>query len=125
MQSLKEQIAYIEGLCSGLKINNKSSEGIVLNEIVSLLSNMATEVTYLEDELSDLEEDFYDDFYDDEDEYDYEDEYDDGDDNYLKMTCPACGAEVNISEEELADETLDIHCPKCDEILVDSVTEED
>lgn len=119
MQSLKEQIAYIEGLCSGLKINDKSSEGIVLNEIVSLLSNMATEVTYLEDRLSELEDDFYDDFYDD------EDEYDDGDDNYLKMTCPACGAEVNISEEELADETLDIHCPKCDEILVDSVTEED
>ena len=58
------------------------------------------------------------DFYDiDEDEEFYDD------DDYLEMTCPNCGTEVEVSGEDLEDEALTIHCPECDEVLIESVEE--
>lgn len=144
MEYLYERVAYLRGLCDGMDISSESKEGKLLIELIDVLGEFADAmvemeegqaeleeyVESIEEDLADLETDFYD-LEEDEDCdccYD-EDEFEDGEfeeeeideEDHLEMTCPACGADVEISGEELADESLSIHCPECDNVLIDSV----
>ena len=139
--SIKEKIAYIKGLAEGLKLDENKDEVKVLKAVIEFLDEMSDIVcetkdtleglTYsveaIDDELSELEEAVYDEEDDDEcchhghhhhhccdDEYDFDDCCCE-DDVFYEVTCPTCGAEINVSEDVLL--CGETSCPKCGEIL--------
>ena len=111
MEYLNERAAYLRGLCDGLDISEETKEGKIILELIDLVADLSDALVELKDnqdeleeyvesideDLSDLEVDFYD---IDEDEEFYDD------DDYLEMTCPNCGTEVEVSGEDLEDEAL-------------------
>lgn len=128
MEYLNERAAYLRGLCDGLDISEETKEGKIILELIDVVADLSDALVELkenqdeieeyvesiDEDLSDLEVDFYD-IGEDEEFYD--------DDDYLEMTCPSCGTEVEVSGEDLEDEGLTIHCPECDEVLIESVEE--
>lgn len=125
--NLTERIAYIRGLCEGLKLDENKDEVKVLSAIIDLLEDMAYDVTDLEDvvddvcdqvdeideDLSEVEEFVYsDDFCDC---WDDEDEEFSDDDAYYEVTCPSCGETTILDEDALLGG--EINCPECGEKL--------
>ena len=125
--NLTERIAYIRGLCEGLKLDENKDEVKVLSAIIDLLEDMAYDVTDLEDvvddvcdqvdeideDLCEVEEFVYsDDFCDcwDDDEEDFSDG-----DAYYEVTCPSCGETTILDEDALLGG--EIACPECGEKL--------
>lgn len=131
MEYLFERVAYLRGLCDGGGISEETAEGKVLLEIVDILGEFADSIVELSDkqdeleeyaeaideDLSDLEDDFYE---DDEEDEDDEDEFD-----YIELSCPSCGEEIEIDEDLLYDEESDIICPVCGEVIISALDEED
>lgn len=128
--TLTEKVAYIKGLTEGLKLDEKKDEVKVINEIISLLENMASSVTDIEEclddmseqldavdeDLAELEDDFCEVL---EDECgcgcDSKDAEDDWEDEFYEVTCPSCGEEICVEEDVLL--CGEIECPKCAELL--------
>ena len=52
--TIKEKVAYLQGLLSGLELDESSKEGKVIKAIVDVLDDMAMIVTDTEDELEEL-----------------------------------------------------------------------
>lgn len=131
--NINERAAYIKGLAEGLGVTEEGKEGRVLGEMLTLLTEMAEQLTDLErengelrdyieeldEDLGAVEEDLYcgddcdcdcDDEYEDDDEDDDE-EYDDEDDSeYYEVVCPSCGETVCFDESLELD---DLVCPAC------------
>lgn len=113
--NLTEKAAYIKGLAEGLDLEADKKEVRVINEMLELLGEMASDVEDIGDDLSDL--------YDaveqiDEDLAMLEDEMYGGlDDDYgselYEIVCPACGEAVTLTEEMLMGG--DVECPACGE----------
>lgn len=128
MDYLFERVAYLRGLCDGSGFSEDTKEGKVLLEIVDILGEFADSIVELADKQDELEEyaeaidedlsDLEDDFYDD------EDEDDDGID-FIEISCPSCGEEIEIDEDLLYDEESDIICPVCDEVIISAIDDED
>jgi len=128
VNGVKEQLAYLKGLSSGLNIETTSAEGRVLAHIVLVLdaltetmeklsedsSHLEEYVSALDEDLTDLEEDFYDEYNDDTE----TGQIGDGPD-YLAIDCPVCRETVYVNEEMFNDEggTAEIVCPKCNETI--------
>ena len=132
--TIKEQVAYLQGLAEGLNIGN-TDEGKLITAIIDTLDSVADEIADLNenaldigeeldaisDDLADVEdfleelelddEDF--DFdYDDDDDWDYDDEDDDWDDDEDDeefdgdfKDCNRCGGNVEFS--------INVNCPEC------------
>ena len=138
--TLSEKSAYLKGLMDGLNLSKETPEGKMIAGIVDLLQAMTGTIADLEenalavsDELDEIEEDLdaieeflmdededFDDEDDDDDFDDDEDFVDDDDEDFeydeeviYDVTCPTCGEELHLSEEEILRES--IHCPKCNE----------
>ena len=128
MDYLFERVAYLRGLRDGSGFSEDTKEGKVLLEIVDILGEFADSIVELADKQDELEEyaeaidedlsDLEDDFYDD------EDEDDDGID-FIEISCPSCGEEIEIDEDLLYDEESDIICPVCDEVIIAAIDDED
>ncbi len=124
MDYLFERVAYLRGLCEGIGLSEETKEGKVLLEIVDILGEFADSIVELSDKQDELEEyteavdealfDLEDDFYEDE-----EDEID-----FVELSCPSCGEEIEIDEDLLYDEESDIICPVCDEVIISAVDDE-
>ncbi len=124
MDYLFERVAYLRGLCEGIGLSEETKEGKVLLEIVDILGEFADSIVELSDKQDELEEyteavdealfDLEDDFYEDED-----DEID-----FVELSCPSCGEEIEIDEDLLYDEESDIICPVCDEVIISAVDDE-
>jgi len=148
--TIKEKVAYLEGLAEGMDIAS-TEQGKLFSAIIDTLHDMADEIEELNenaldigeeldaisDDLAEVEEFLLDDDYDfdeddfdfdfddddDDDGYDYDDDDDDDDDDYHE--CDLCGA--NDGDVEF---TIDINCPECnteieldeDDIANESVT---
>lgn len=97
MSNLSDRISYLRGLAEGLKVDESSSEGKLITQLIDVLSEVIDEVDDLHDEvdelndyvesidedLSELEGDFDDDEDEDEDDefdFDFEDDDEDEDD---------------------------------------------
>lgn len=131
MEYLFERVAYLRGLCDGSGISDETKEGKVLLEIVDILGEFADSIVELtekqdeleeyaeaiDEDLSDLEDDFYDDEDDDDDEYEGLD--------FIELSCPSCGEEIEIDEDLLYDEESDIVCPVCGEVIISAIDDED
>lgn len=124
MDYLFERVAYLRGLCEGIGLSEDTKEGKVLLEIVDVLGEFADSIVELSDRQDDLEEyseaidedlsDLEDDFYDeDEDEIEF-----------VELTCPSCGEEIEIDEDLLYDEESDIICPVCGEVIISAIGED-
>jgi len=143
--SIKEKVAYLKGLSEGLGLDSESKEGKLISVIIDTLSDMAEEVDLLRDNALDLGEEIdeiskdlseveeflfsgeYDDddfdfggFDDDDDDDDFDDEDCDcefcsGHDFAYQVECPSCGADINLDEADLANDS--VKCPTCGEEL--------
>ena len=147
--TISEKAAYLKGLMDGLKLDTEKPEGQMIEEIVSLLGDMAKRLTDVEettiaisDELDEIEEDLdaiedfimdEEDFDDDEDDDDFEDwddeDYEDegfdfGDEDSIiyEVKCP-CGEVINFDEDTLEEGSME--CPNCGELLEFSLEEDE
>lgn len=123
--TITEKVAYIRGLAQGLELDGDKKEVKLMNEIISLLDDMALTISDLEDgynevfdnmelldeDLCALEEDFY--------EYDCDEDCDCDcncdDDQFYEVTCPTCNEKICLSEDILL--KGEIKCPNCSENL--------
>ena len=125
MEYLFERVAYLRGLCEGIGLSEDTKEGKVLLEIVDILGEFADSIVELSDKQEELEEyteavdealfDLEDDFYEDDD----DDEVD-----FVELSCPACGEEIEVDEDLLYDEESDIICLVCEEVIIHAVDED-
>ena len=142
--TIKEKVAYLEGLAEGMKIEATDS-GKLFTAIIDTLNDIADEIEELNenaldigeeldaisDDLAEVEDFLLDDDYDfDDDDFDFDfdeddDDYDDDDyddDNGVRA-CDLCG-------KDDVEFTIDINCPECnteielteDDIANESVT---
>ena len=137
--SIKEQVAYLKGLAEGLGLDPDEKSEKLISVIIDTLDDVADEIDELSqnaldigDELDALSDDlaeveellFDDDDFDDEFDFD-DDEFDEeegcgcghcgGANLSYEVACPACGAEIELNESDLANDS--ITCPKCGEVL--------
>ncbi len=143
--NLVEKAAYLKGLAEGLGMDAQSKEGRLWAALNELLSDMAHELEELRDtderlddeiselagELSYLEElscdyeKLEEEDEEDEDSEDSEEAEDDAefDGVVYDATCPVCGEEISFDEETL--ESGSITCPNCGELLEFDLGSED
>ena len=119
MSELTERASYIRGLADGLKLDTDKAEGQLIDELISLVGDLAAEIEALDDEqafvadkideIEDVIEIMGDDI--------YADDYDDEEDLYT-LTCDKCGAEIDFTDEDLDDIVGgDFICPECGEVI--------
>ena len=123
---ITEKAAYIKGLFEGYEIDAAKKEGKIISEMLTLIADMADEISalkadnrdlheYVEEldhDLGELEEELY--FGEDYDEEeDYED-YDEEDSDYYEIECPSCGEIVCFDDSLEEDELV---CPACGELV--------
>lgn len=131
MRNLKEKVAYLHGLTQGLNVNDHSSEGKVLLNIIDVLDSFADEVQnvnmaqveledYVEsidEDLTDLEDQIYEDIEYTED----EDDYDETSDNMVEVSCPDCHKLVTFESSIFNDDDdIEVTCPYCGGIVYDN-----
>lgn len=120
--TLNEKAAYLKGLCEGLTFDKNSAEGKLLTALVDLCTEIAEEVTridedveYVNDYCEELDEDLgtveevlLGDDLDDEDlddeDYEFEDE------EFYEMECPHCGETI---EFDASIDPENLSCPVC------------
>ena len=128
--NITEKAAYIQGLAEGLGLGNETKEEKVISQLLSLVSDMAEQITvltaeaqelrdYIEEidqDLGQVEEDLYvtdgeEDTFEDEDDEDYE-----ADGTYYEVECPNCGEKVCFDDSLTVEELI---CPACGEKITD------
>jgi uncharacterized protein YbaR (Trm112 family) len=139
--TISEKIAHMMGLAEGLAIDTeKSKEGKLIAEMMDIIKDMSAKLDELEevsdllneelDEMSDelmaFEEDYYlddeDEFDDEDEEYDEDEDEDDENPVYL-VSCPVCGAELELDEDTLLGGEL--RCEACGQLFSLEVVEDD
>ncbi len=121
MMTITEKVAYLKGLADGLKLDDNTTEGKILKNVIDVLEDMALTVSDLEDtmgeiaqQVDEIDDDLAaveDDLYGDED----EDDDEDLDGEIYEVECPNCGETVCIDEDLL--EEGSVNCPNCGELL--------
>ena len=123
--TIKEKIAYLEGLAEGMNIDS-SEQGKIFAAIIDTLNDIADEIEELSenaldigeeldaisDDLAEVEDFLLDEDYDDDEDFDFDfddEDYDD-DDEYDEdgnaKACDLCGS----PDVEFA---IDVNCPEC------------
>ncbi len=115
-----EKVSYIKGLAEGLGLDDATKEGKVLNAIIDVLTDIAEEIDYIEEDYAELSEqvDAVDEDLASVEDFIYEDEDEDGcdcgccdDDDLYEVECPKCHDVIYLDEDMLAEEG--ITCPNC------------
>lgn len=113
--TLSEKAAYIKGLTEGLDLEADKKETRVINEMLELLTEMASDVEDIGSDLTEL----YDAVEEIDEDLGYVEEEvfgdlgEDFEDEMYEITCPACNETVSLSEDMLFGG--DIACPACGE----------
>ena len=126
--TISEKVAYLKGLAEGLNLDTeKSKEGKLISVMIGILEelamsvedleenalNLGEEIDVLSDDLADVEEVVFD---EDEDDEDY-------DDDWFEVECPACGADILVDDEALAEG--EVECPACGTRYAMELTEDE
>ncbi len=121
MANIKEKVAYLQGLTTGLNVNDKSAEGKLLLNIVDVLEEIADEfgdmhtvqqdlenyVETIDEDLNDLEEEVYED--------------EPGGEDMIEVECPNCHEKVTFAADIMNDDDyIEVTCPYCGEIVYDT-----
>ncbi|OLS03931.1 CD1247 N-terminal domain-containing protein [Tissierella creatinophila] len=110
MNYLFQKVSYLQGLAEGLGVDDTSNEGKLLLQIIDVLGEftevldevvedqvgLEEYVSFIDEDLSDVEDEVYDD-YDEFDEYDDFD-FEDYDEFELNDDCLDCGDSCNCEE---------------------------
>ena len=127
--NINEKAAYIKGLADGLGLADETKEAKVITELLTLVSDMAEQITVLtaetqelrdyieelDEDLGQVEEDLY--VTDSEEEEDYEDEEEYEDDaTYYEVECPNCHEKVCFDDSLTVEELI---CPACRQKITD------
>ncbi len=130
MSEYTERASYLRGLADGLKLDVEKPEGQLIDELISLVGDLAAEIEALDDEqafvadkMDELEEvidiiseDIYDDGCDCGCDCDCDCDCDDED--LYTLLCDKCGAEIDFTDEDLDDIVGgDFICPECGEAI--------
>ncbi|MGE4483516.1 MAG: CD1247 N-terminal domain-containing protein [Oscillospiraceae bacterium] len=135
--TVSEKVAYLRGLCDGLKIDSESDEGKLFTAVIDVLGDIASDLEDIEenaldigDELDAISDDLADvENYvfgedEDEDDEDEDDDYEFDEDEFVySVTCPSCNEEITVSEDIL--ELGEIDCPNCGEKLEFDIEEDE
>ena len=130
--NIREKVAYVKGLLSGLDLDEDKKETKILKAVVDLMEDISESVVDLEDDvdeicaqlevldedLADVEGEIFDDECECECNCNCDDDCDCGchlDDNFYEVVCPSCDEKICLSEETLLDDKMD--CPRCGELL--------
>jgi hypothetical protein len=114
---LTEKVAYLKGLCEGMKIDTDSNEGKLLTEIIKVLDDFSNEILAIEDnsdelqqQIDEIDEDlgFVEDYL-----FDDEDDDEDLDFDVEDIECPYCGSPIAIDADILDSDDDVITCPAC------------
>ena len=127
MDFLYERVAYLRGLAEGLGVEEESSEGKVIANIIDVLEDFAEAINELYDYQEDLDEyveaidedlaDVEDELYEDEDDDEDFDDFDDFDDyDYIEVECPHCKEYVYL-DEDLLNNDKEVICPNCHKVI--------
>ena len=138
MSTISDRVAYLKGLCDGVKLSEQSDEGRVLRAVIDALGTVSEEMdrlqaaqgeleSYIEDideDLEELEDTLFGDDEDDEDEDEDDEDDDDGEDGLIEYDCPQCGTSIYFDEEafDLEEEHL---CPNCGKPVFGEVPSDD
>ena len=119
MSEISNRAAYLKGLADGLKLNTESTEGQLIDGILNLLGDVAEEL-----EMLDSEQAFLADKIDEVEEVVdmVADEVysccDDEDDEFYTLVCENCGAEIDVTGDDLDDIADGVFaCPECGETI--------
>lgn len=127
--TLNEKAAYLKGLSEGLTFDKDSAEGKLLVALVDLCSEMAEEITridedveYVSDYCEELDEDLGDveELLLDEDDEEFDDDFED--EEFYEIECPHCG---EIIEFDASIEPEELTCPACHEAIATELPEDD
>lgn len=134
MSNLSDRVSYLKGLAEGLKLDTEKNEGKLIEKMLELLSDMASELDELRADHEDLSEfvesidedlgDIEDALYGDEDEDSPDGDDEDAEDNLVEYTCPHCGEEMTF-EVDSFDFDEDYLCPNCHKPLFPETPDED
>jgi len=115
VDSLKQKVAYLQGLAEGLDIDHTDKEGKVIASVIQVLNDVAGHIEELraaQQELEEYMESIDDDLNDLESELDFEDE------DFIEVECPKCHKEVMFDSDILEDDdTIEVTCPNCNEVV--------
>lgn len=121
--TVTERVSYLKGLAEGLELDASSKEGKLLHAIIDVLTDIAFEVTDMQEVVGELGEqlDMIDEDLDgleeivygegDEDEDDEDDDDHCCDENLYEIVCPNCGDNIYLDEEMVDEGEMD--CPSC------------
>ena len=118
MSEISNRAAYLKGLADGLKLNTESTEGQLIDGILNLLGDVAEELEMLDseqafladkiDEVEEVVDMVADEVY----------SYDDEDDEFYTLVCENCGAEIDVTGDDLDDIADGVFaCPECGETI--------
>ena len=111
METLKNKVAYLEGMAKGLGVDANSREGKLLTSIIEVLGDFAAELSDLRSAHDDLE-DYVEAIDDDLSVVEGADLEDGG--SYAQVKCPSCGETLSIDEDDLDDDSvIEVTCPNC------------
>ena len=127
---ITERVAYLRGLCEGMKFDTETNEGKLISVIIDILEDMALEIADINENALDMGEEIdalssdladVEDFLCDCDDDDCDDCCcdddddcccdDDDDDGFYEVKCPQCGDEITVDDGVL--ELGAIDCPNC------------
>ena len=118
--TITEKAAYIKGLADGLNLDETTTEGKLIAQLLSLVTDMSAEIADLQADITDLRayveelddalETVEDIICEEDEDYDDYDEFED--DDYIETECPSCG-EIVCFDGSL--DLTDLTCPACGE----------
>lgn len=124
MSEISNRAAYLKGLADGLKLDKSTTEGQLIDGILNLLGDVTQEM-----EMLDQEQGFLADQIDEMDDVikmigdrafgiDGETEDDECDDDMYTLICENCGAEIDLTGDDLDDIADGVFkCPDCGEVI--------
>ncbi len=128
METLREKVAYLQGLAEGLKLGEGDEQAKILKQVIGVLAEIVDEIEELrvnqEDLESYLESLDAELFEEDEEEEEEEEGFGavgkdlEGDLRYMEVECPKCHDIICFEEDILEDEDIvEVTCPNCNEVV--------
>jgi len=119
MSEISNRASYLKGLADGLKLDKTTTEGQLIDGLLNLVSDISGELEMLDqeqgfladkiDEMDDVIEMIGDETFG----YD-----DDEDDDMYTLVCENCGAEIDLTGDDLDDIADGVFkCPDCGEVI--------
>ncbi len=125
--TIAEKVSYIKGLAEGMKLDESTNEGKVINAIIDVLGDIALNIEEIDSDLADVSDvvtDLEESVYELEDEIYGDDDCDCDcdcvddcccDEDMYEITCPACNNSITVDFEVIGEGG--IACPNCGENL--------